>query len=100
MSAECQQSFFAQEAAKEYWNSQRTDYPDVRNEYNPMSQPSIARGDYPEESDDHLTYRGHHSPENEPRSRRNKGEMEERSPEYILAPKCQKQAPNAGIPIF
>ena len=50
--------------------SMKTDYPDVRNEYG-MLQPSIAQEDYPEESDDHLTSRGHHSPKNEPRSRRN-----------------------------
>ncbi|KIM51718.1 hypothetical protein SCLCIDRAFT_1166396 [Scleroderma citrinum Foug A] len=33
-------------------------------------------------SNDHLMPSGHHSPENEPRSRRNEGEMEEKSPDY------------------
>ena len=79
--------------------SMKTDYPDVRNEYG-MSQPSVAQEDYPEESDDHLTSRGHHSPENEPRSRRNEGETEEKSPDYVPSTQCQIQAPNAGIPIF
>ena len=79
--------------------SMKMDYPDARNEYS-MSQPSIAQEDYPEERDDHLTSRGHHSPENEPRSRRNKGEMEEKSPDYVPSAQGQIQAPNAGIPTF
>ena len=79
--------------------SMKTDYPDAKNEYS-TSQPSIAREDYPGESDDHLMPSGHHSPENEPRSRRNKGEMEEKSPDYVPSAQCQIQAPNAGIPTF
>ncbi|KIM61146.1 hypothetical protein SCLCIDRAFT_26118 [Scleroderma citrinum Foug A] len=43
--------------------SMKTDYPDARNE--------------------------HHSPENKPRSRRNKGEMEEKSPDYVPSAQCQ-----------
>ena len=68
--------------------SMKTDYPDVRNEYD-MSYPSITQKDYPEESNDHLTSRGHHSPENEPRSRRNEGETEEKSPDYVPSTQCQ-----------
>ena len=68
--------------------SMKTDYPDVRNEYTTL-WPSIAREDYPEESDGCLMSRRYHSPENEPRSRRNKGEMEEKSPDYILSAQCQ-----------
>ena len=79
--------------------SMKTDYPDARNEYS-MSQPSIAQEDYPEESDDCLTSSRHHSPKNEPRSRRNEGEMEEKSPDYAPSAQCQIQAPNAGIPTF
>ena len=79
--------------------SMKTDYPDARNEYG-MSQPSIAQEDYPGESNDHLMRSGHHSPKNEPRSRRNEGEMEEKSPDYVPSTQCQIQAPNAGIPIF
>ena len=33
--------------------------------------------------------RGHHSPKNEPRSRRNEGEMEEKSPDYVPSAQCQ-----------
>ena len=79
--------------------SMKTDYPDARNEYSTL-QPSIAQEDYPEESDGCLTPSGHHSPEKEPRSRRNKGEMEEKSPDYIPSTQCQIQVPNASIPIF
>ena len=79
--------------------SMKADYPDARNEYG-MSQPSITQEDYPEESDGHLMSRGHHSPKNEPRSRRNKGEMEEKSSDYVPSAQCQIQAPNASIPIF
>ena len=79
--------------------SMKMDYPDVRNEYG-MSQPSIAQEDYPEESDDCLMSSRHHSPKNEPRSRRNKEEMEEKDPDYVPSAQCQIQAPNAGIPTF
>ena len=79
--------------------SMKRDYPDVRNEYGTL-QPSIAREDYPEERNGHLTSRGHHSPKNEPRSRRNKGEMEEKGPDYVPSAQCQIQVPNAGIPTF
>ena len=77
----------------------KMDYPDARNGYS-TSQPSIAREDYPGESNDHLMRSGHHSPENEPRSRRNEGETEEKSPDYVPSTQCQIQAPNAGIPTF
>ena len=77
----------------------KMDYPDARNEYG-MSQPSIAREDYPGESNDCLMCSGHHSLENEPRSRRNKREMEEKDPDYVPSTQCQIQAPNAGIPTF
>ena len=68
--------------------SMKTDYPDVRNEYG-MLQPSIAQEDYPEESDDCLTSRGHHSLKNKPRSRRNEREMEEKDPDYVPSAQCQ-----------
>ena len=77
----------------------KTDYPDVRNEYG-TSQPSIAREDYPGESNDCLTSSRHHSPENEPRSRRNEREMEEKDPDYVPSAQCQIQVPSAGIPTF
>ena len=48
-----------------------------------------AQEDYPEESDGHLMSNGHPSPKNKPRSRRNKGEMEEKSPDYIPSAQCQ-----------
>ena len=79
--------------------SMKMDYPDARNEYG-MLQPSITREDYPGESNDCLTSSRHHSPKNEPRSRRNEGETEEKSPDYIPSTQCQIQAPNAGIPTF
>ena len=47
------------------------------------------KNDYPEESDDSLMSSGHHSHENEPRSRRNEGEMEEKSPDYVPSAQCQ-----------
>ena len=77
----------------------KMDYPDVRNGYG-TSQPSIAQEDYPEESDGCLTSSRHHSPENEPRSRRNETEMEEKDPDYVPSAQCQIQAPSAGIPTF
>ena len=77
----------------------KMDYPDVRNEYGTL-QPSIAQEDYPEESDGCLTSSRHHSLENEPRSRRNKREMEEKDPDYVPSTQCQIQAPSAGIPTF
>ena len=77
----------------------KMDYPDARNEYGTL-QPSIAREDYPGESNDCLTPSGHHSPENEPRSRRNEGETEEKIPDYVPSTQCQIQVPNAGIPIL
>ena len=79
--------------------SMKTDYPDARNEYG-TSQPSIAREDYPGESNGCLMSRGHRSPKNEPRSRRNEGETEEKSPDYVPSTQCQIQVPNAGIPTF
>ena len=79
--------------------SMKMDYPDVRNEYSTL-QPSIAQEDYPEESDGCLMSSRHHSPENEPRSRRNEGETEEKSPDYVPSAQCQIQVPNAGILIF
>ena len=79
--------------------SMKTDYPDVRNGYG-MSQPSVTQEDYPGESNDRLMSSRHHSPENKPRSRRNKGEMEEKSPDYVPSTQCQIQAPNVSIPIF
>ena len=66
----------------------KMDYPDVRNGYG-TSKPSIAREEYPEESDGCLTSSRHHSPKNEPRSRRNKREMEEKSPDYVPSAQCQ-----------
>ena len=66
----------------------KMDYPDVRNGYG-MSKPSIAREDYPDESDGCLMSSRHHSPENEPRSRRNIREMEEKDPDYVLSAQCQ-----------
>ena len=77
----------------------KMDYPDVRNGYG-TSQPSIAQEDYPEESNGCLTSSRHHSPENEPRSRRNETEMEEKDPDYVPSTQCQIQAPSAGIPTF
>ena len=77
----------------------KMDYPDVRNGYG-TSQPSIAREDYPGESNDRLMRSGHHSLENEPRNRRNKREMEEKDPDYVPSAQCQIQAPSAGIPTF
>ena len=79
--------------------SMKTDYPDARNEYG-MSQPSITREDYPGESNDCLTSSRHYLLENKPRSRRNKGETEEKSPDYIPSAQCQIQVPNASIPTF
>ena len=77
----------------------KMDYPDAINEYG-MSQPSIAREDYPGESNDHLMRSGHHSLQNKPRSRRNEREMEEKDPDYVPSAQCQIQALNAGIPTF
>ena len=77
----------------------KMDYPDLRNGYG-TSQPSITREDYPGESNDCLMRSGHHSLENEPRSRRNGREMEEKDPDYIPSAQCQIQVPNAGIPTF
>ena len=68
--------------------SMKTDYPDARNKYG-ILQPSIAWEDYPEESDDRLMSNRHPSPKNELRSRRNEGEMEEKSPDYIPSAQCQ-----------
>ena len=75
----------------------KMDYPDVRNGYGTL-QPSITQEDYPGESNDHLMRSGHHSLENEPRSRRNGREMEEKDPDYIPSAQCQIQVPSAGIP--
>ena len=77
----------------------KMDYPDARNGYG-TSQPSNAREDYPGESNGCLTSSRHHSLENEPRSRRNKKEMEEKDPDYVPSTQCQIQVPNAGIPTF
>ena len=77
----------------------KMDYPDVRNEYG-TSQPSITQEDYPEESDGCLMSSRHHSLKNEPRSRRNEGETEEKDPDYIPSAQCQIQVPSAGIPTF
>ena len=77
----------------------KMDYPDARNEYGTL-QPSITQEDYPGESNDCLMRSGHHSLENEPRSRRNEGEMEEKSPDYVPSAQCQIQAPSASIPTF
>ena len=66
----------------------KTDYPDARNEYSTL-WPSITQEDYPGESNDRLMPSGHCSPENKPRSRRNKGEMEEKSPDYVPSAQCE-----------
>ena len=52
------------------------------------SHPS-HKNDYPEESDGHWMSSEHHSPKNEPRSRRNEEEMEEKSPDYVPSTQCQ-----------
>ena len=77
----------------------KMDYPDARNGYG-LLQPSIAQEDYSGESNDHLMRSGHHSLENEPRSRRNKREMEEKDPDYVPSAQCQIQVPSAGILTF
>ena len=77
----------------------KMDYPDARNEYS-TSQPSVAREDYPGESNGCLTSSRHHSLENEPRSRRNEREMEEKDPDYVPSTQCQIQVPSAGILTF
>ena len=77
----------------------KMDYPDVRNGYG-LLQPFIAREDYPGERYECLMRSGHHSLKNEPRSRRNKREMEEKDPDYVPSAQCQIQAPSAGIPTF
>ena len=79
--------------------SMKTNYPDARNGYG-TSQPFIAREDYPGESNDRLMRSGHYSLENEPRSKRNEREMEEKDPDYVPSAQCQIQVPSAGIPTF
>ena len=49
----------------------------------------FQRNDYSGESNDCLMSSRHHSPENEPRSRRNEGETEEKSPDYVPSAQCQ-----------
>ena len=74
------------------------DYPGASNEWDPhSSHPSYKNSlrwrRIPEEmtileSNDCLMSSRHHSPENEPRSRRNEGEMEEKSPDYVPSARC------------
>ncbi|KIM62620.1 hypothetical protein SCLCIDRAFT_24910 [Scleroderma citrinum Foug A] len=50
----------------------------------PAYEEEFMKMDYPDARNG-----GHHSPENKPRSRRNKRETEEKNPDYVPSAQCQ-----------
>ncbi|KIM62267.1 hypothetical protein SCLCIDRAFT_25200 [Scleroderma citrinum Foug A] len=55
----------------------------LRTRTSPAYEEEFMKKDYPDARNEH------HSPENEPRSRRNEREMEEKDPDYVPSAQCQ-----------
>ncbi|KIM59076.1 hypothetical protein SCLCIDRAFT_27522 [Scleroderma citrinum Foug A] len=56
----------------------------LRTRTGPAYEEEFTKMDYPD-----VRNGGHHSLENEPRSRRNEREMEEKDPDYVPSAQCQ-----------